>query len=394
MPARPGPLLVCQNCVTDAELKAILEHDLGDVEDEEHCSYCGACPAALLDTLVDAVTGVFEREYTDPANELPYETAEGGYQGVFYDGYDMVQDMDSWTDNDDLREDVADALAGTAWCQRHYFSLTPQDTLRFGWSGFANAVKHRARYVFLLDRAVDEHGVDDTIPPGAMLDALGKLFTEYLTIRALAAGTLLFRARVHKREDILTSAGDLGPPARELARMSNRMSPAGIPMFYGAFDKVTALVETFDPRRDGNVVVSIAAFQTVKPLRILDLTALPDMPSQFDEDNWHMRAPIGFLHEFVEDLTKPVARDGYEHVEYVPTQVVTEYVRHHFTDLDGNRLNGLAYRSARDGGNVAIVLFIDATECGPRIAKPGEWLPSAVLLLESVEVVDPRVRSG
>ena len=37
----------------------------------------------------------------------------------------------------------------------------------------------------------------------------------------------------------------------------------------------------------------------------------------------HLRAALSFLRGFVEDLAKPIKKDGREHIEYVPTQIVT-----------------------------------------------------------------------
>lgn len=37
-----------------------------------------------------------------------------------------------------------------------------------------------------------------------------------------------------------------------------------------------------------------------------------------------------FLDRFAHEVSKPVAPDALEHIEYVPTQIVTEYFRHAF----------------------------------------------------------------
>src|SRR5437870_5994128 len=37
----------------------------------------------------------------------------------------------------------------------------------------------------------------------------------------------------------------------------------------------------------------------------------------------HLRAALSFLRGFVEGLAKPIKKDGREHIEYVPTQIVT-----------------------------------------------------------------------
>jgi hypothetical protein len=44
------------------------------------------------------------------------------------------------------------------------------------------------------------------------------------------------------------------------------------------------------------------------------------------------------------------------HIEYLPTQVVTEYLRTSVT-VDGKKVDGIRYRSSRSGVGTAIVLF-------------------------------------
>ena len=85
---------------------------------------------------------------------------------------------------------------------------------------------------------------------------------------------------------------------------------------------------------------------------------MPDAPSIFDGVEANLERPaITFLHEFVADLTKPIVKDGSEHVEYVPSQVVTEYVRYRLVGKIGEPILGIRYRSARVQNGVGCVLF-------------------------------------
>ena len=52
----------------------------------------------------------------------------------------------------------------------------------------------------------------------------------------------------------------------------------------------------------------------------------------------------------------PIAGDRSVHVEYVPPQVVTEFVRTEFRH-EGLLLDGIRYRSARHEGGTSLVLF-------------------------------------
>lgn len=137
-------------------------------------------------------------------------------------------------------------------------------------------------------------------------------------------------------------------------------------MFYGAFDYATALSETFDPAIHAGQTLSVGTFRPLRPLIVLDLADLPPIPSVFDPERQDRIHPLRFLHAFARDISQPIARDGREHVEYVPTQIVTEYFRRVFRFDDGRQLDGIIYSSARTVGHNAHVLFCENRQCiGP-----------------------------
>ena len=65
-----------------------------------------------------------------------------------------------------------------------------------------------------------------------------------------------------------------------------------------------------------------------------------------------------FLHQFARDIAKCVKKDGREHIEYVPTQVVTEFFRRVFTEPGGQSVDGILYTSSKTGAGCC-VLFLD-----------------------------------
>ena len=134
-------------------------------------------------------------------------------------------------------------------------------------------------------------------------------------------------------------------------------------MFYGAEDEATAIAETYTPKPGTPEAVTVAKFSMARDASVVDFTALPKVPSLFDQENWHLRDPVWFLRGFVEDLAKPIEKDGGEHVEYVPTQIVTEYLRHVFRTETGDPVQGAIYKSARNGGGKCCVLFVGNDEC-------------------------------
>ncbi|KTE15559.1 hypothetical protein ATE71_07390 [Sphingopyxis sp. H115] len=92
------------------------------------------------------------------------------------------------------------------------------------------------------------------------------------------------------------------------------MSPTGIPMFYGAFDADTAWAENFDPALHAGQVASVGTFRPTRDLKVLDLAQLPPVPSIFDSERRNLLNTLRFLHRFADDVSKPIARDGREHM--------------------------------------------------------------------------------
>lgn len=171
-------------------------------------------------------------------------------------------------------------------------------------------------------------------------------------IRRLPIGTKLFRGRMHQEKNKLKQVADFGPPPIELAK-SNRMSAEGISLFYAALEQETALKEIYDEME----YATVAKFKTNRNLTILDLTKLQSMayPSIFDEENRQKRNSLLFLKEFAKDICKKI--NGVPSIEYVPTQIVTEYFRYVFKSKYGN-IDGILYNSSQNNGGHCIVLFM------------------------------------
>ncbi|MGO8849847.1 MAG: RES family NAD+ phosphorylase [Mycobacterium sp.] len=161
----------------------------------------------------------------------------------------------------------------------------------------------------------------------------------------------------------------LGPAPIDKAG-ANRMSPAGISMFYGATDIDTAVAEIGAHSSHSWAVVG--EFKAAEELRVVDLSNLPDLPSIFDTDEKAIERydGVAFLHRFVKDLTLPIVLDGREHIDYVPTQVLTEYLRYSFPAP----LHGLQFPSAQGSGH-NVVLFFGPGSCAEQ-GNVGEhtWL--------------------
>ena len=87
------------------------------------------------------------------------------------------------------------------------------------------------RFFFLnSDRDPDD---PEVYSPGEVLRAIFDYAQHMDLFIEIPSGTGLVRARLEGCKPNLETAEELGPPPAEKAKQSNRMSPAGVPMFYG-----------------------------------------------------------------------------------------------------------------------------------------------------------------
>jgi hypothetical protein len=63
-----------------------------------------------------------------------------------------------------------------------------------------------------------------------------------------------------------TNASEIGSPPGKWAVQPNRLSPAGVPVFYGAYDVATTKAETLDPVARAGKILSIGTFRPVRDL--------------------------------------------------------------------------------------------------------------------------------
>jgi hypothetical protein len=333
------------------------------------CSFCDFCDreaneliAAPVDALILPILEGLQTEWADPVDELMYIGREGGYQGTVLTSSELLLwEIDPFSENVTLVKEVANLLDDYHWCKKDYGVLRASDALAMGWEKFCRKVKHETRYMFFEDEQDNSEPRwrhPDDVRPEEMLESVGYAVREVGLIRSVTKGETFVRARIDAPAIVHSNARALGPPPTEFALQSNRMSPAGIPMFYGAMDAETALAEVRS--EEGTpAVATLGTWAVAREFDIVDLTQLPFVPSLFNRRLRHLRDPIIFLYNFVKDLAKPVAKDRYEHIEYV-----TEYFRYQFRQgSDSQRVLGIAYPSSRNPGGTAIVLFFTQHHC-------------------------------
>lgn len=328
------------------------------------CDFCGleSGKKSVLDLndFLDYLSRCITRYYNLADNELPYETAEGGYQGTFYLIDEILRDVLSVDTPLDpsVMDEILSYFDDTPWCKRGYFAPDEGDIKRYDWEEFKKVVKHQARYFFhqtQKEEKEDQRTVDE------ILIDIFKSIKDYNLITVLDETYTIYRTRQHSNMDTPNSLEELGSPPKKRCKYSNRMSPSGISMFYGALDDITAKKEAMNYyNQSAEPLLTTGEFSLIHNTSVIDLRNLPELPSIFDENSIYKREDVIFLGDFVADLSKKIEKDGKEHIEYVPTQIVTEYFR--FFGMDKG-IKGMIYPSSLNPRGDCCVLFMNNKQC-------------------------------
>jgi hypothetical protein len=325
--------------------------------------------AVPLEDLLLEISATLHRHYVDAHVEgVPWDSEDGRYMGAeIYEIYDVINEICSGAFTEDVFDELVEMVVAAfgfdvTWTDaRDAYSL---DGLGWQWETFVETVQSKSRFVFVADDGTDER----SSAPRQMAAFLSQLATyvggQLNLIDHLAPGAVFYRGRLmdtprtRKREcKVLRPA----PPAKATA---NRMSPAGIPMFYASADPQTAIAEIAG--HGPQPYAMIGAFRSTRQLRLLDLTRKPTFPSYFDGPKHEEFGMARFLKSFVQSITQPIIPDGRQHIEYTPTQVLTEYFRW----MPGSRIDGIALPSAQTHEKT-YALFFD----GEAFADEGDDLP-------------------
>lgn len=345
---------ICYQCIGDNGLKEYIQRNAT----HKQCSYCKKRSkknlAITLEKFILYVQKSLKAEYSTPEDAgLPYETREGGWQGEVYDIWDILDEHPLWSEQGDIEEDVQNALGDNLYAKN--FTGTYSDWNSEYWSKFVDLVKHKARFILFRRDFKFKYDFDD---PRYILDAIGELLPDI--VKELPAGQQFTRVRVSQKGIEGMLAANLGTNSPKRTKTQSRMSPAGIPLFYAAGSIPTAIVEVSPSNTDKLCHVGI--FKTSREATLVDFTAELLMPSIYDEELANKREAILFMRRFVKDMSLPVGKNGEENIDYLPTQVVTEYIRYLFK-IKGKNVDGIQYPSTQHEGGICYALFVDSEHC-------------------------------
>jgi len=347
---------ICANCIGETYLS---EHISKTCQVGE-CDFClGTTKAISLENLSILVDEAFDRHYQmvfpqPPHFDQPGEEAKSaimdaaGLPEIAAEGIRTILE-DLYYDQDSVLVDEAFPYSADM-----YYSEISIDFehLEWEWNQFAQSLKYETRFFNsigydLLSNIFNGLNEIESISPNVPIFTAGP-GTE---IEAL------YRARVFQSEDQLKAALvypdiELGPPPRHLAS-AGRMNANGISVFYGAEGKESAVSEVRPPV--GSEVM-VARFTLLRPLRLLDLAALPQVSpkgSIFDPTFKNKLSNFNFLKKLGQMMAVPVLPDHQSH-EFLVTQAICDFL------ASNSKLNldGIIYPSVQSGENEKnVILF-------------------------------------
>ena len=272
-----------------------------------------------------------------------------------------------------------------AWVERDWAVLNLLQQMTLHWNDFTEKVKHRTRFLFMTREKRSTYDPDE-LSVAEFFERLAQIMKDTPEVwHPLPADSVVYRGRMTDAVPDPRKYGAklLGTPDESKAA-ANRMSPAGIPMFYGSDSPETVIAEIGAHSSRQHAIVG--QFRTIRDLMVIDLSSLPDVPSRFDEERRDHYYDILFLRSFAEDLARPVTLDGREHIDYVPTQIVTEYLRQQAPF----QVDGLQFASAQCVGLNAVI-FSTQDEC---VDEGDEDPTEHVLVLEKGTLTALRVAAS
>ena len=365
---------ICRGCVGDQ----FLAEEIKEEGIRKLCNYCSQTQEAIdLWSLADRIHQVIQAQFvlTPMSPEEWYEhwdAKEGQWYRRGTDAKALIVKLADLSDSaaSDVRHILSDihgypAVKGGEEnpydSQSCYEERGPNDEpFRDTWGEFRREIIGKARF---FSRVAEER-LDDIFGD---LRNLRTVQGEPV-VREFAPGSAessFWRARrIEKEEDIETifrdPAGSLGPPPSKFAK-NNRMNARGIPVFYGASCRDTCIAEIRAPV--GSRVVA-GNFTLLRTVRLIDLQTMSQVyveGSRFHPEYEQRRGRASFLKQLVDEISKPVMPEE-EELEYIPTQVVAEYL----ANKADPKIDGILYPSSQtDGDGKNVVLFNHACEVNP-----------------------------
>jgi len=329
----------CIHCFDNIHIQAVIHNE----DEQGQCSYCDMngedeVPVAGVDVVGEVVREALSKAYKNATtDDVPYRALESisttiedvliHTEEIFSEELDnsgnislLIQDLFQYSgpsEYEQMHDGEMDEWEGgdvSIVMIDEFYASKDDNHFRYQWDEFTYVVKH-------VNRFFDMGGSRES-----MLGDFDGFFE--VMARQLPVGTRIWRARSKPDLPIATIEArtkESGPPPRDRARPL-RMNPAGISYFYGSEDKKTCKLE-IRPGEDDHILYG--KFETLRDLQVVDLSVAPriHVKSIFDPDYDHsMEWATLFLEGFIEEISRPIDEKAAP-IEYVPTQILSEYIR-------------------------------------------------------------------
>lgn len=201
---------VCSSCFGDNDLRSWVRA----VGGRRGCDACGRfdSPTCKIEAVCDYIETCLRKYWGFAVEQLPYESAEGGYLGTIWTTYELLREEVCISlprdKNDRLFHEILDKLTDETWCEYDWLTLDHDVALRSSWERFCETVKHKRRFFFHADGTDDR----DSFTPSSLLEAIARISQDMGLVRDLPQGTRLWRARPDILKGRKATAADFGPP--------------------------------------------------------------------------------------------------------------------------------------------------------------------------------------
>ena len=212
------------------------------------------------------------------------------------------------------------------------------------WDRFKETIKKQNRF-FIKNYSLSYNSLGEEYFPSVILDRIIECLRENECISEIKEGDYIFRARSFF-EAKEYNAKNLGYPT-EAYRYSTRMSPLGIPAFYASTEQDVAVNEVRQSVGQPAKKFIVGCWVFNKDINVVDFTKIPKREIDFfDLKLQKKKDEADFLKEFSKTVSEPIRKDKQEHIEYIPTQALSEFIKMSFKDI-----YGIAYSSNTNTSN-------------------------------------------
>lgn len=345
--------LVCSHHIEENYLKKFIIKN----GKKGKCDYCECNRKVIeLSEVLKLIVNGINYYYEDPNNSRYYnKDSIYGFDGNIMPFNEMFNDLELEINDSNLYDDIIKYLGNESlYCLINEYT-SESEYYHETWNNFKCIVKNKARYVFHFENQFSGFNTGNPID---ILDKVQHSIEHFNLYREIKTTEKLFRCRQHKIKRQIDNFGkEIASNPTVKCKFNNRMSPAGISMFYCSPHIDVAINEVVNFSNTDKPYYTTAFFVPKKNLKLVDFTKLPKKPSAFDSKNNGQIETLFFLKDFVKDISKPIDEND-AIIDYVPTQIVTEYIRFN----PNLKVDGLIYPSSKDNEKENYVLFMDHEE--------------------------------